>query len=39
MSKIHDLLDEVRAEVAPSDETLGAAKEHRDAAGETGRTA
>lgn len=31
MSKIHDLLDEVRTEVAPSDTTLSDAREHRDA--------
>lgn len=31
MAKIHDLLDDVRAEVAPSDATLGDAREHRDA--------
>jgi hypothetical protein len=30
MSKIHDLLDEVRAKVAPSDTTLREAREHRD---------
>lgn len=30
MSKIHDLLDEVRAKVAPSDTTLHEARDHRE---------
>lgn len=31
MSKIHDLLDQIRDDVAPSDTTLNTAREHRDA--------
>lgn len=31
MSRIHDLLDEVRSSVAPSDTTLDSARKHREA--------